>query len=272
MEKSKCHPEVAAFAKGLCQRCYMHQWRVGKDRSKENHTPKAKARMRSWYQKNKNGKLSIRKDTAIKHRYGISLEEYQQKLESQNNLCALCGEAFYGDSKGSGRPVLDHSHEHSTLRGFIHSKCNVGIGNFDDNPERLRMAAIYLEKFLMNTGMNINGKTVSVNDSVSILGKVVSVSGTGSLATVTVQPPTAPASGQFNAQAYDMESVLQPLDANHVARSISGNSFGAAGDDVSVLGVVTAISGSGQTASLTVTLKNSGASITVPAGSVDSAT
>jgi hypothetical protein len=148
MKKSTCHPEVEEFAKGLCQRCYMSQWRVGKDRSKENHTPKAIIRMRSWYEKNKNDNFSMRKETTIKHRYGISLEEYQQRLERQNNLCALFGEAFYGGPKGSGRPVLDHNHEYSTLREFIHSKCNVGIGHFDDNPERLRKAAIYLEKFL----------------------------------------------------------------------------------------------------------------------------
>jgi hypothetical protein len=124
----------------------------------------------------------------------------------------------------------------------------------------------------MSTGTNINGKFVSVNDSVSILGKVVSVSGTGSLAVVTVQPPTAPASGQFNAKANDMEAVQHTVDASHPALSIDGKAFGLVDNDVSVLGVVTAISGSGQTASLTVTLKTSGASITVPAGSVNSAT
>jgi len=122
----------------------------------------------------------------------------------------------------------------------------------------------------MATGININGKSVSVNDSVSILGKVVSVSGTGSLATVTVQPPTAPASGQFNAKANDMSAVQ--TDPASPAISIWGKAFGTAGDDVSVLGVVTAITGSGQNASLTVTLKTSGASVTVPAGSVNSAT
>ena len=120
----------------------------------------------------------------------------------------------------------------------------------------------------MATGININGKTVSVNDSVSILGKVVSVSGTGSLATITVQPPTAPASGQFNAQANDMEAVQTDTAS---AKSITGKAFGTAGDDVSVLGVVTAITGSGQTAALSVKLKTSLATVTVPAGSVQSA-
>jgi hypothetical protein len=61
-------------------------------------------------------------------------------------------------------------------------------------------------------------------------------------------------------------------DPASLAISIWGKAFGTAGDDVSVLGVVTAITGSGQNASLTVTLKTSGASVTVPAGSVNSAT
>ena len=148
MKKSICHAEVEEFAKGLCQKCYMKQWRVGKNRSKENHTPKAKARRRSWYEANKYGRFSIAKGTTIKHRYGISLEQYEHKLKKQNNLCALCREPFYGNSKGSGRPVLDHNHNESTLRDFIHSKCNVGLGHFDDNPQRLRQAADYLERFI----------------------------------------------------------------------------------------------------------------------------
>lgn len=121
----------------------------------------------------------------------------------------------------------------------------------------------------MSTGINIDGKTVSVNDQVSIIGKVVSVSGSGSLATVTVQFPLAASTN--TAKGYDCQSVEFPVDGNHTARSIFGNAFGTAGDDITVMGTVTAISGSGITALLTVTLKSSGNSITgVPAGAVHS--
>ena len=121
----------------------------------------------------------------------------------------------------------------------------------------------------MATGINIDGKAVNVNDQVSIIAKVVSVSGSGSLATVTVQFPLA--AGTNSVQANDAQAVFQPADATHVARGINGQPYGALRDDITVLGTVTAISGSGVTALLTVTLKSSGNSITgVPAGAVHS--
>ena len=80
----------------------------------------------------------------IKTRYGISLPEYEARLTAQENICALCKEPFGKD--GSERPVLDHCHEGKTLRSFIHDRCNVGLGRFNDNAVKCRLAAEYLEK------------------------------------------------------------------------------------------------------------------------------
>jgi hypothetical protein len=116
------------------------------------------------------------------------------------------------------------------------------------------------------SAFNQDGKVVAVNDEVTITGNVVSVSGTGPTAMVTVE--TVLSANNFVAQANDMNAVQSE---GSPAVSISGKHFGTAEDKVSVLGVVTAISGSGNTASLTVTLKTSGLSVTVPAGACRSA-
>ena len=121
----------------------------------------------------------------------------------------------------------------------------------------------------MSTGISKNGTVVSVNAHVSVIGKVVSVSGSGSLATVTAQAPFD--AGTFNCQANDCGAVQQLNDANHVALSVDGKSYGTAGDDISPRGVVTGITGSGQNALLTVKLSTSGNSITTAAGNVSSA-
>ena len=114
-----------------------------------------------------------------------------------------------------------------------------------------------------------NGFTVSVNSHVSIVAKVVSLTGTGSLAVVTVQAPYD--ASTFTVVAHDCGAVQQLNDANHVALSVDGKSYGTAGDDISPRGVVTGISGSGQNALLTVKLSTSGNSITTAAGNVSSA-
>ena len=121
----------------------------------------------------------------------------------------------------------------------------------------------------MSTGISKNGNVVAVNAHVSIVGKVVSVSGSGSLSTVTVQAPYD--ASTFNIQANDAAAVQQLNDANHVALSVDGKSYGTAGDDLTARGVVTGITGSGQNAVLTVKLSTSGNSITTAAGNVSSA-
>src|SRR5260370_186235 len=84
---------------------------------------------------------------------------------------------------------------------------------------------------------------------------------------VKVQPSLS--TSTFTGKENDMNAVQ--TDPASAAKSISGKAFGNAGDQVSVLGVVTAISGSGQSALLTVTLASSQASVNgIPAGATNS--
>ena len=122
---------------------------------------------------------------------------------------------------------------------------------------------------MSSNAFNKNGQIVNIADSVSIVAKVVSVSGVGSLAQVTCQAPYDP--GTFVAQANDAYAVQHPTDATHPAASIDGKTYGLVGNDITVLGVCTAISGSGQNAILTVLLKTSQVSINTAAGNVSSA-
>lgn len=109
---------------------------------------------------------------------------------------------------------------------------------------------------------NFNGFVVKAGDSVTILGKVASHTGTGSTASLTVttilgDSITVPANNAFAPQT---DGVLV---------SISGKGFSDK-DKVSVPGVVTAVaSGSGQFAQLTVTLTG-GTSVTVSSGACTS--
>jgi hypothetical protein len=55
--------------------------------------------------------------------------------------CDLCG------STGGGRGIaLDHDHQTGACRGWLCHNCNLGLGNFRDNPELMRKAAEYAER------------------------------------------------------------------------------------------------------------------------------
>jgi hypothetical protein len=121
-----------------------------------------------------------------------------------------------------------------------------------------------------------DGKQVFVGDQVSITALVISTAPFGatvpsSLAMVTVETAWSPT--QFVIQANDANAVEHGSNlANRSALSFNGGKqYGAAGDQCTVLGTCTAISGTGDQALLTVTLVTSGLVVTVPAGAVRNA-
>lgn len=82
------------------------------------------------------------KNAQLKHAYGITLLEYDQILESQNGVCVICG----GINADGRRLHVDHNHKTGKVRGLLCSKCNHGLGLFNDDIETLLGAVAYLEK------------------------------------------------------------------------------------------------------------------------------
>lgn len=75
--------------------------------------------------------------------YGMTAEEFDARLAAQGGVCAICGTPEW-NGKGD-HPHVDHCHETSQVRGLLCRGCNNGLGNFGDDPARLRAAADYLE-------------------------------------------------------------------------------------------------------------------------------
>ena len=76
----------------------------------------------------------------LRKRYGITDPDLARKLaKSEDSKCAICG-----DQAGGKSLSLDHCHETGLVRGFLCPHCNMGLGHFKDDPQRLRAAARYL--------------------------------------------------------------------------------------------------------------------------------
>ena len=83
-----------------------------------------------------------------KKKYKITLDIYNQVLEKQNGVCAIC--------KGTwSRPlVVDHDHDccpgeytcGNCLRALLCNNCNSGLGWFKHNPEIMKAAIKYILK------------------------------------------------------------------------------------------------------------------------------
>jgi len=77
-------------------------------------------------------------------KYNFPEDLYNQRLTEQGNVCAICGTDKPG---GRGQFHADHDHKNSEPRGVLCHNCNVALGNFQDNPEILRAAINYLERW-----------------------------------------------------------------------------------------------------------------------------
>lgn len=93
-------------------------------------------------------RLKIRKRDVIskrKKKTNFTEELFNETLESQGNVCAICGTKEPG---GRGQFHADHNHKTFKPRGVLCHKCNVGLGHFNDSPELLQAAIDYLMKYL----------------------------------------------------------------------------------------------------------------------------
>ncbi|WP_037821884.1 endonuclease VII domain-containing protein [Streptomyces sp. NRRL B-24720] len=66
----------------------------------------------------------------LRNKYGITPEQYDQLLEAQGGLCAICR----GPQRGR-RPVLaiDHCHESGLVRALLCDYCNFKVGIYENS-------------------------------------------------------------------------------------------------------------------------------------------
>ena len=78
----------------------------------------------------------------LQWRYGLTVEQYDAILKSQGGRCAIC-RAERPDSRTKQWHV-DHCHATGKVRGLLCGQCNLGLGQFRDDPALLRQAIKYL--------------------------------------------------------------------------------------------------------------------------------
>lgn len=121
-----CHPDRSHYGNGLCNMCYQRQ----------------------------DSQISYQ----LMRRYGLTLEERDRIMVTQDGKCAICQRSF-GSSDGRGTkslvPHVDHDHATGLNRGLLCSPCNTAIGLFRDNTDNLRRAEAYL-------GLSNNEQTLRV--------------------------------------------------------------------------------------------------------------
>jgi len=74
--------------------------------------------------------------------FGMTYEEYEYMVNSQNNVCAICGNPELSKSKKV--LAVDHCHTTGKVRGLLCNKCNTALGAFGDDIDVMASAISYL--------------------------------------------------------------------------------------------------------------------------------
>jgi hypothetical protein len=105
--------------------------------------PKVMQRIGAWISRNRDKHRAYSRRTALRARYGITPEQFDEMLAKQDGKCAIC----LVPAKLAPRKLLvvDHCHKQGRVRGLLCDLCNHAIGNFKDSAAMLLRAIEYLK-------------------------------------------------------------------------------------------------------------------------------
>lgn len=99
-------------------------------------------KMREFYARNPD----YARWSSMKSKYGLTKEQYEELLEKQGGVCAICGQPEMRTTKAGVAMLLhvDHCHNSGKIRGLLCHKCNSALGLFMESSEILSSAVNYL--------------------------------------------------------------------------------------------------------------------------------
>jgi len=83
------------------------------------------------------------KTYVLQRKYGISLVEYNKLLLLQNYRCKICNREL--NLKNPHDIHVDHNCVTGNVRGILCQRCNMALGLFDDDIQKILNAARYVE-------------------------------------------------------------------------------------------------------------------------------
>jgi hypothetical protein len=155
-EKATCHPDRDAKAKGLCGSCYNKSLVTSTTTRHEEHKQRTRKRRAETYAKrDKVIYARQQKNRVLKHRYGLTITQYEDMSKAQSGKCAICGAT-------QNQPLyVDHDHKTGKVRELLCAKCNTAVGVVEkEGLERIFELMQYIDK---------HSGAVTINDTLARL-------------------------------------------------------------------------------------------------------
>ncbi len=147
-ERKKQHAEKNKSKIAAYQKAYREK---NKEKAKEYHKQYLKKNPQKRTEEQKVRLKPYLREFHLKKKYGITEADYERMLSDQGGGCVICGTK---DPRGRNhnRFHVDHCHITGIVRGLLCSRCNVGLGSFQDDVTLLNKAISYLARQAKNVG------------------------------------------------------------------------------------------------------------------------
>ena len=117
---------------------------VDSDKELTARVKRAEAQRRYREKHKDNPRLKeVERNGHYKRKYGISIEDYNNKFEEQEGKCAICGTHQLELKR---RFVVDHHHDTGAVRSLLCYSCNNIIGLAKESTKTLSNAIRYIEE------------------------------------------------------------------------------------------------------------------------------
>lgn len=113
-----------------CKPCYLIEFR-----------PRSRESFKKRKQRNPDRIRESSRKSWVKSKYGLAWVDYLKLEERCGGRCEVCG--IKADSELS----VDHCHHTGVVRGLLCRNCNLGLGNFNDDPAVMLKAISYITHF-----------------------------------------------------------------------------------------------------------------------------
>lgn len=103
---------------------------------------------RQWYLHNKDQADTRLRKECLHRLYGLSVVDWDTLYKKQHGVCAICQQPetkFNNKSKGTQRLSVDHNHVTGKVRGLLCHRCNVVLGQVEDDCALVIHVLQYLE-------------------------------------------------------------------------------------------------------------------------------
>ena len=126
--------------KNYCKKCH------NESNYKKYHSLTSEEKKKRNKRYKENVGAEYHRNWKLQKQYGITLEDFNNMIEKQDNKCYICDTVFAEPSSRTfqNTPNVDHNHETGKIRKILCRDCNTMLGLAKENIQTLHNAIEYL--------------------------------------------------------------------------------------------------------------------------------